>query len=156
MKKSFAIFIIIVAVAYGAWRVGRGPADDGRGQELFYGRAWLDHLPATKTETFRVFGTSKKHALGWFAERSIWKGEWERFRYEARGDGQLEILLPHSGKKLRMSYRAWKCNEKDFEYCLELGGSGGSKKYYSRRGWEKDSLDDTAFEDQLAAGLADR
>ncbi len=36
-----------------------------------------------------------------------------------------------------MSYRAWKCNEKkDFDFCLEISGGKGPKKYYSPRGWE--------------------
>src|SRR5262245_47103399 len=107
MKKLLAV-IFVLAAAYGVWRLQHGgaKASDGRGgQELFYGRAWIDHLPATRNETFHVFGASKADPFGWFAERAIWKGAWERFRYEGRGDGRLAILLPHSGKKMVLSYR---------------------------------------------------
>jgi len=41
-----------------------------------------------------------------------------------------------------MSYRAWKCNEKkDFDFCLEVSGGKGPKKYYSQRGWEIGTVD---------------
>lgn len=155
MKKVLAI-ISITLVAFGAWRALRGSANDdgGKGQELFYGRAWLDHVPTSKTDTFNVFGTSKANPFGWFAERTVWKGAWERFQYKPGGDGQIEVVLPHSGKKLRMAYRAWKCSEKKFDYCLELSGEGGPKKYYSKRGWERRGFDDAALDEELAAGLA--
>ena len=59
-----------------------------------------------------------------------------------RGDGQLELLYPASKGKARVSYRAWKCSEKkDFDFCLEVTGGKGAKKYYSQRGWEIGSLE---------------
>ena len=78
---------------------------------------------------------------------------WEQFRFEPRGDGQLELLYPQTGERQRVSYRAWKCNERrDFDFCLELTGGKGAKKYYSQRGWEIDSLDgERALERKLRA-----
>jgi hypothetical protein len=154
MKKVLAISIIAV-VAFVLWRGSRraiDPADDRRGEALFYGRAWLDHAPASPTENFFVFGTSKKHPLGWFAERAIWKGQWERFRYARRGDGRFVVEFPHTGRKLELTYRAWACKENGFDYCLELTGAGGPTRYYSRRGWDRDDLDPTAFLDEPGAG----
>jgi hypothetical protein len=152
MKKLGAI-LIVAAAAAGGWRLWHGPAatDDSRGRGLFYGRAWLDHAPQGRTDKFRVFGTSRGRKLGWFAERSMWKGEWEQFQYEPRGDGKIELMLPHSGKRLRLGYRAWECNEKGFDYCLELSGAEGPTRYYSRRGWEKDRLDDATLTELLEA-----
>ena len=126
-----------------ARRSGRG--DGGRGRELISPRL-VDHLPRSRGETFHVFGTAAKEPFGWLAERTGWKGEWEIFRYEPRGDGQVEVVFPQSGQRARLTYRAWRCNEKDFDYCLELSGARGPTKYYSRRGWERGKLDVQALE----------
>src|SRR5262249_20757482 len=58
MKRIVPILVLVLATAtLGAWRLFRG-ADGGRGEALFYGRAWLDHPPASPTDRFHVFGTS--------------------------------------------------------------------------------------------------
>jgi hypothetical protein len=143
--KKLVFTLVVVAVAYVGWRVFRGDAeqaDGGRGHALFYGRAWIDHIPASPNDKFNVFGTSAGAPFGWFAQRTKWKGEWEQFRYEPRGDGEVELLLPSSNQRIRLAYRAWECNEqKGLHYCLELTGPKGTTKYYSRRGWEKRDLE---------------
>lgn len=153
MKKLILTVIVVASglLAWRAWRGGAGPADGGHGPEIFYGRAWIDHMPKSRTEVFRVFGTGKKEPFGWFAERTAWKGTWEVFRYEPKGEGKADARLPQSGKTMRLGYRAWKCNEKDFDYCLELSGLDGPTKYYSRRGWERRGLDEAlALDAELA------
>jgi len=75
--------------------------------------------------------------IGIFQAASVWKGNWELFRYEPRGDGGMEILYPQSRDKERVRYHAVSCRQKDFDYCLELAGaSHGVKRYFSQRGWE--------------------
>ncbi|MCU1279177.1 MAG: hypothetical protein JWM53_2723 [bacterium] len=155
MKKLLWI-ILLVVLAYVAWRWWRGPGETAtadRGKQLFYDRIWVDTLPASERDQFHVFGAITEHSVGWFAERYRWKGEWEQFRFEPRGDGQVEILFPHSRTKSRLSYRAWKCAEKkEFDYCLEVSGGKGPKKYYSQRGWEVGTVDGArALEARLAA-----
>ncbi len=144
MKKLLWILIVIL-VAYLAWRWWRGPgqaATADRGQQLFYDRLWVDHLPSSQTDVFDMFAAVTEQPIGVFDHRSTWKGEWELFRWEARGDGQVELLFPQSKSKSRMSYRAWKCTDKkEFDYCLEVSGGRGPKKYYSQRGWEIGSVD---------------
>ena len=144
MKKILWI-VLLVVVAYLAWRWWRGPSDAAtadRGQSLVFDRLWVDHLPSSQTDAFDIFAAVTEQPIGVFDHRSQWKGEWELFRYEPRGDGQLEILYPASKGKARVSYRAWKCNEKkDFDFCLEMSGGKGPKKYYSQRGWEIGSVE---------------
>ena len=139
MKQLLRI-VLVVVVAYLAWRWWRGPAAAAtadRGQELFYDRVWVDHLPTSQTDGFDLFAAVTEEPVGLFEHRSQWQGEWELFRHQPRGDGQIEVLFPSSKKKVRLSYRAWKCTEKkDFDFCLELSGGKGPKKYYSQRGWE--------------------
>ena len=156
MKKLFWILLLVV-VAYLAWRWWRGPGEAAtadRGEKLFYDRLWVDHLPTSQTDPIDIFAAMTEQPLGVFDHRSQWKGQWELFRYEPRGDGQLEAVFPGSKNgRARMSYRAWKCTEKkDFDFCLEVSGGKGPKKYYSQRGWEIGTVDGArALESRLAA-----
>jgi hypothetical protein len=155
MKKLLWIVILIV-VAYLAWRWWRGPGEAAtadRGQQLFYDRVWVDKLPASQTDPFSVFAAVTEQPVGVFDRHSQWKGEWELFRYEGRGDGQIELLFPQSKSKSRMSYRAWQCKEKkEFDFCLEVSGGKGPKKYYSQRGWEIGSVESArAIEQRLSS-----
>jgi hypothetical protein len=145
MKKLFWILLLVV-VAYLAWRWWRGPGEGAtadRGEKIIFNRVWVDHMPTSQTDAFDIFAAVTDESVGVFDHRSQWKGEWELFRYERRGDGQLEVVYPASkGSKARVSYRAWKCNDKkDFDFCLEMSGGKGAKKYYSQRGWEIGSVD---------------
>jgi hypothetical protein len=142
--KKILFLLLLIFVAYLAWRWWRG--DHGgvadRGEKIMYDRLWVDHLPTAQTDAFDIFAAVTEQPVGVFDHRSTWKGEWEIFRYEPRGDGQLEVVYPQSRQKARISYRAWKCNEKkEFDFCLEVTGGKGAKKYYSQRGWEIGSLD---------------
>ena len=145
--KKLLLLLVLVIVAYLVWRWWRGSGGEqataDRGEKLFYDRVWVDKLPATQTDAFDIFAAVTEQPVGVFDHRSAWKGQWELFRYEGRGDGQVELLFPQSKSKMRMSYRAWKCNEKkDFDFCLETScGTGGTKKYYSQRGWEIGSVE---------------
>jgi hypothetical protein len=139
MKKAAWVILIAAATLF-AWR-GLRSDDERRGSDLFFGRVWVDRLPHGETDTFHVFGTADRQPLGWVAERARWKGAWEIFRYEARGEGKVELTFPHSGKTLRASYRAWRCNEGGYDYCLEISGVPGPSKYVSRKGWERRRLD---------------
>jgi hypothetical protein len=140
--KKLLILILLIIVAYLAWRWWR--RSDGtiadRGQALVYDRVWLDHIPKTPTDTAQLFVAITDQPLGAFQKASQWKGEYELFRYEPRGDGQMELLYPQTRDKQRVSYRAWKCNEAQFDFCLEMSGGKGVRKYYSQRGWEVGSV----------------
>jgi hypothetical protein len=144
MRKLLWILVLVV-VAWFAWRWWRGRdqvAALDRGESIVFNRVWVDHVPTSETDTFNVFAMVKDESLGIFDARSTWRGAWELFRWEPRGDGQLELLYPQSKAKQRVSYRAWKCNEKkNFDFCLELNLKRGVVKYYSQRGWEIGALD---------------
>jgi hypothetical protein len=151
--KKLLILLLLLIVAYLAWRWWRRsdgtPADHG--QALLYDRVWLDHVPRSPTDTTQLFVAITDQPLGAFQKASQWKGEYELFRYEPRGDGQMELLFPQTRDKQRLSYRAWKCNEAKFDFCLEMSGGKGVRKYYSQRGWEVGSV---AAGRQLGAHLS--
>jgi hypothetical protein len=138
MKRLAGLLVLIGAMLL-AWRAYR-PTD--RGESLMFDRLWVDKLPKGETETIQIFAAVREESMGIFDARSVWKGQWELFHWEPRGDGQLDILYPQSASKQRVSYRAWKCNEqRQFDFCLEMSGGKGVKKYYSQRGWEIGSVD---------------
>jgi hypothetical protein len=141
MKKLLWLIVLII-VAYLAWRWWRRSdgATADRGQTLLYDRVWIDHIPKSQTDAAQLFVAITEQPLGAFQKASQWKGEYELFRHEPRGDGQLELLFPQSRDKQRVSYRAWKCNEASFDFCLEMSGGKGARKYYSQRGWEVGSV----------------
>jgi hypothetical protein len=155
MRKLVWIIILVVIVwlAWRWWRRDPGGATADRGQQLFYDRVWIDHLPKEPTDTIQMFAAITQEPIGVFDGSSSWRGQWELFRYEPRGDGQTELLFPQTRDRRRVSYRAWQCNERrDFDFCLEMSGGKGVHKYYSQRGWEIGALDDVrALERRLLA-----
>jgi hypothetical protein len=136
--KKILIILLLVIVAYLAWLWWRGHKLEAadRGQAIFYNRVWVDHMPKSQTDTFQLFAALTDEPIGIFQKASQWKGEYEIFRHEGRGDGQIELLFPQSRDKARVSYRAWKCSEAQFDFCLEMSGGRGARKYFSQRGWE--------------------
>jgi hypothetical protein len=136
MKKMLVFILLLLIVGYFLWRWWHSNAE-GRGQDLFYDRVWLDHVPQSDTDTVQVFAAITEEPVGIFNRTSAWKGDWELFRYEPRGDGSVLVLFPQSREKATVTYRAWNCREKKFDYCLEIAGAGrGVQRYYSQRGWE--------------------
>jgi hypothetical protein len=137
MKKLLLLLLLILG-AYLLWRWWRGDsAETTRGQELFYDRIWVDHLPKSDTDTFQIMAAVTEQPMGVFQQTSRWKGQFELFRYDARGDGQMEIVYPQTGTREKVRYRAWKCSEQSFDFCLQIdGASRGIKKYYSLEGME--------------------
>lgn len=96
MKKLlFLLFVILAAYLFWRWwRADELPA--ARGQELFYDRLWVDHMPKNETDTFQIFVAVTEQPVGVFQSASQWKGAYEMFRYEARGDGKLELVFPQT------------------------------------------------------------
>jgi hypothetical protein len=137
VRKLF-IFILIVLAVYLVWRWRRSDvAALDRGQTLVFDRLWVDHLPTSETDPAQVFAAVTEQPIGIFQRASMWSGAWELFRYQAPGDGQIVLLYPQSGAKERAGYRATRCQEKGFDFCLELSGaSRGTRRYYSQKGWE--------------------
>ncbi len=137
MKKLLFILLLIVA-AYLVWKYWwRGDAEVARGQELFYDRIWIDHMPQSETDTFQVMAAVTEQPVGIFQATSRWKGQYEMFMYKARGDGAIELSYPQTRENEKVRYRAWKCKEKRFDFCLEIAGaSRGAKRYYSAEGME--------------------
>jgi len=137
--KKLALLLLVLLGVYFLWRwwTGRDAATADRGRQLVYDRVWIDHLPTSETDSFQLFAAVTEQPMGVFQATSMWKGSFEMFRYEDKGDGKAVITYPQSKDKERVSYRAYKCKEGKFQFCLELdGASRGTRRYYSQDGWE--------------------
>ncbi len=118
--------------------------------KLLVGRIWVDHVPRNERDMIQLFGLLPDDPIGIFSKRSVWKGDFEGFRFEVNGD-EVRALFPHDGKKEKFRAKARACNEGGMDFCLDIQGSDhGVKRYYSREGWEIGSLhDEQHFEAQL-------
>ena len=134
MKKPLLILglVVVAALALAWWRMGRD------GDVSVFDRIWIDQLPSKPKDTGNAFVAVTKQPMGVFQSASQYKGSFEIFSYKASGD-KLQIVYPQTDEKEKVAVRAWKCKERDMDYCLELSGATrGVKRYRSRRGWEID------------------
>ena len=71
MKKLLFLLLLVLA-AYLFWRYWwRGSAEIARGQELFYDRIWVDHLPKNDTDTFQIMADYLREESDAGAEASL-------------------------------------------------------------------------------------
>lgn len=150
MKKILFIILLVLG-AYLLWRWWSGNAETAsRGQELVYDRLWVDHLPKTETDEIKIFAAITDEPIGIFQATSVWRGAFELFRYENQGDGKIVLMYPQTKEKERAAYRATKCSEAGFDFCMELSGaSRGGKRYYSQKGWELGAHSARALESRV-------
>jgi hypothetical protein len=151
--KKLLVLAVVSTCAFAGWRVLRGGEDAGAahdGGAHVLDRIWVDHIPKHDRDQVHVFVAITDEPVGLFQTRSVWKGHFEMFRYEAHGD-EIRIVYPQDHHRDRVKTKSRKCSEDGFDYCLELdGASRGVKRYYSREGWE---IDGAARPDQLGARI---
>lgn len=158
MRKPWVI-VVVAVVGFFAWRWMRSPsaelADDSgvRVQQ----RIWIDHVPSNDRDPINAFVLIQDEKVGVFQKSSAWRGAFEIFRWNGRGD-ELTLLYPQTGDRETVHARARKCSASGMDFCLELAGnSRGVSRYYSRKGWEIRATDAPAAEqsiDDLLAHLA--
>jgi hypothetical protein len=153
MKKILLLACISVVVV-GGWRLRSKAHHDASSTSdgtLVVDRLWLDHMPRGERDEAKLFAAFSEESIGVFHTLTRWTGTYEGFRFEHQGD-ELRVVFPQNGDKEKLRAVARHCDEKGFDYCLEIKGSSrGVKRYYSMEGWDIGSLDD---ENRLAAKLA--
>ena len=143
MKKALFAVVAVSVAGYGVYRWADDPAPREEAS-LVTNRIWLDHIPRNDRDVIEVFAAITDEPLGIFQATSMWKGHFEMFRYESHGD-EFRILYPQNGERESVTMKATRCNQSGMDYCLEVSGSSrGVKQYYSRKGWEIDSVHDLA------------
>jgi hypothetical protein len=105
--------------------------------KLLVNRIWVDKLPKKETDYFELLVLVDDEPVGLFRRASQYEGNYALFRYEVRGDDKLQLLFPQDKSKHEAKYKARACDEKDFDYCLDIDGAPrGVKRYLSRKEWE--------------------
>jgi len=141
MKRRLTIvgLALVGALAFVRW-VGEGADNAPSDPKLVVDRIWVDQLATKPRDVMNVFVAITQQPVGIFQSTTQWKGSYEIFHYSASGN-ELRIVYPQTDEKEKVNARAWKCNQGDMDYCLELtGASRGVKRYQSQRGWEIDGL----------------
>lgn len=140
MKKALLGLAVVSAVAFAAWNTRSDEVVEQADPNYVVDRIWIDHIPKGERDVIQVFVAITEQPFGVFQAASQWKGAFELFRYESHGN-EIRIHYGQTGERETVKTRATKCNEKSFDYCLELdGASRGVKKYYSMKGWEIDGV----------------
>ena len=153
MRKLLTVGILVAAAS--AWWLASDHEPARGGQAVFYDRIWIDHLPRGETDAIQIFAALRREPVGALQPTTRWKGSFEIFVHEARGDGEAVFTFPQNRDRERARYSAAACGERGFDYCLELRGtSRGVKRYYSKKGWEiKDASAATLSDLRGAVGL---
>lgn len=139
MRKVIFWLLVLLLAAYLLWRWYRGDqaGTADRSAPVFYDRLWVDHLPRSETDTIKIFAAITEEPIGLFQSTSAWRGDFELFRHRADADGRVSIFYPQTKERDEVKYRAWKCKEREFTFCMEIeGASRGTRRYYSQDGWE--------------------
>jgi hypothetical protein len=131
--KKLALIPLIAVLAYGGYRLtsshGHHTLHDVRD------RVWIDHMPRGERDTINVFLLLTRQPVGVFQASSTWKGAYEAFRYEKHGN-EIRAVFPQTGDREKLTVSECPCDQRGFDYCLEVKGSArGVKKYYSREEW---------------------
>lgn len=167
MKKALLATVVLATMGYGGYRLLFKSGGDAQQQEsiddskLALDRIWIDHIPRSERDTIQVFAAVSEEEFGVFQATSAWKGAFELFRFDFRGD-TINAVFPQDGDKEQIKVKARRCSESQMDFCMEVTGSKrGVKKYYSREGWEIDNVHSQAalerrgeqIVDELEAGL---
>lgn len=150
MKKPLLTLALLGTLSYGAYRMFGSDSKPAATQpvaeateQLTLDRIWIDHIPRNERDTIQVFAAITEEPFGVFQAASQWKGAYELFRYEGHGN-ELRVIYPQSNDRETIKHNARPCKEASFDYCLELSGGRGVKKYYSRKGWEIENVHSAA------------
>ena len=111
MKKALLAMVAIAGAGYGVYRWQAGePTPTAKHQEnLLTDRLWVDHIPRNDRDVFQIFAAITEEPIGIFQATSVWKGEFEMFKYEAHGD-ELRLVFPQSGERNKVKAKATECN----------------------------------------------
>jgi len=111
------------------------PPDEARA--LLINRNWLDRLPESARDRLHVFRFVPSMGGGVFQDRTLYKGEFELFTFEAGGD-RIRFDLPHTGERRDVRYRIDALGDGERRGPLDLrlildGSPRGPSVYYGMR-----------------------
>lgn len=78
------------------------PADEAK--KLLLDRNWLDRMPETERDRLFVYRFVPSMGGGVFQDRTLFKGTFELFMFEA-GDGKIRFVLPETKDRVTSEFR---------------------------------------------------
>lgn len=97
----------------------RGALPPDEATALLDKRIWLDKEPRGPRDVFHLLIFDRDHAMGVYQDRTIWKGTFEAFKYEAQ-KGHLDMVLPGSGKRVKTGFTVERARRGDADVKLTL------------------------------------
>jgi hypothetical protein len=96
---------ILLAASLAACSSAKSPAVSGNeAKRLLIDRNWIDRMPETKHDQLHVYRFVPTMGGGVFQDRTLFKGTFELFQFEATGD-QIRFVMPETDQKVTSSYR---------------------------------------------------
>jgi hypothetical protein len=146
-----AIALVSLTAACDQHTARRDPLPPDEAAELLHQRLWLDKEPRMQNDVFHLMVFDDQ--VGVYQDRTIWKGRFEMFLWEADGKN-VTLKLPGSRKVVKTSFaiEKEKRGEADLKLTLEKPFEG-PKTYYGYR-IDGGSADPDAFVRAHFGGLA--
>lgn len=129
----------------------RGGLPPDEATALLDKRVWLDKEPRSPRDEFHVLVFDRRSSSGIFQHRTIWKGDFELFMYEAQ-KGRIDMKLPGSHKRVQTGFTVERVRKGDADTKLTLERTAhGPTVYY---GYNFDGHDADAWLARQFAGAA--
>lgn len=97
----------------------RGALPPDEATALLDKRIWLDKEPRGPRDEFHVMVFDRRSSSGIFQHRTIWKGQFELFIYEAQR-GRIDMKLPGSHKRVQTGFTVERARRGDADVKLTL------------------------------------
>jgi hypothetical protein len=141
--------MLVLAVALSACS-HKADVDAEHAKKLLVDRNWIDRMPETKDDRLHVYRFVPSMGGGVFQDRTLYKGTFELFKFEA-GQGQIRFDLPETGDKVTSAFSIEPVDgPKPFDLKLTISDDPrGPHVYYGIKA-EKD-VDGSLLEQRLHA-----
>lgn len=100
--------LVALALAAGCSPAERGPAathlPPDEAARVLLDRNWIDRLPERASDRLHVYRFVPSMGGGVYQDRTVWKGSFELFTFEVRGD-ELRVATPEDGAARRTRFR---------------------------------------------------
>jgi hypothetical protein len=103
MKPAALVLVLVAACGSDARPAGTAVSGQDAAR-LLVDRNWLDVWPTGKDDRLHVYRFTPSMGGGVYQDRTVFRGEFELFRFSIRED-TLELELPHTGETVQTRFR---------------------------------------------------
>jgi hypothetical protein len=127
-------FVLVAALAACSSSPSSNAVDTEEAQKLLIDRNWMDRMPETDRDHLFVYRFVPNMGGGVFQDRTLYKGTFELFRFEATGD-EIKFDLLETKSKVTSAYKIEQVSGPEpFDLRLTIfDDPRGPKTYYGIR-----------------------